>query len=238
MSHDMGNFANMRGSIMGRGGKDLDIEIVGLVQNVKYSEVKAKIPPVFYTPYRQDESLGFLTFYAKTSLDPDSVLGAVPRIVKNVDPNLPVEDLRTLPEQIRQNVFLDRFITTLSTAFAVIATLLAAIGLYGVLAYTVAQRTREIGLRIALGATPVGVRHLILKQVGWMTLVGGIIGLAGAAAAGRGAASQDLLFELKAYDPAVFASAVVALAVVAFGAGFLPALRASRVSPMVALHDE
>ncbi len=81
------------GKRMGRGAKDLDIEIVGLVQNVKYSEVKAKIPPVFYTPYRQDESLGFLTFYVKTSLDPDSVLGAVPRIVKNVDPNLPVEDL-------------------------------------------------------------------------------------------------------------------------------------------------
>ena len=94
-----------------------------------------------------------------------------------LDPNLPVEDLRTLTQQVRDNVFLDRMITTLSAAFAGLATLLAAVGLYGVLAYTVSQRTREIGLRMALGAAPARVRAMVLRQVAWMTLIGGTIGL-------------------------------------------------------------
>jgi ABC-type antimicrobial peptide transport system permease subunit len=127
-------------------------------------------------------------------------------------------------------------ISILAASFAVLATLLAAVGLYGVLAYSVAQRTREIGVRMALGASSGVVRTMVLRQVGVMTLVGGIIGILGAIALGRGA--QSLLYEMKGWDPAVISVSVVVLTLVALGAGFIPALRASRVDPMQALRYE
>jgi ABC-type antimicrobial peptide transport system permease subunit len=137
---------------------------------------------------------------------------------------------------VRENVFLDRMIGTLSASFAMLATLLAAVGLYGVLAYSVAQRTREIGVRMALGANRGNVRAMVLRQVGVMTLVGGVIGVAGAIGLGRAASS--LLFQLQGYDPTVIAIAATSLVLVAFGAGLLPALRASRIDPMAALRYE
>lgn len=217
-------------------GKELDAEIIGLVQDAKYSEVKQKVPPLFFKPYRQSEDPGFLTFYVRTSLDPAQVIGVLPKVVARLDPDLPVQNLRTMEQQVRDNVFMDRVISVLSTSFAMLATLLAAIGLYGVLAYTVAQRTREIGLRMALGAAPGRVRGMVLRQVGLMTVVGGLVGLAGAIALGR--AAQALLFELQGYDAAVLTAAAVALTLVALCAGFVPAHRASRVDPMRALRYE
>ncbi|MGH9312361.1 MAG: ABC transporter permease [Vicinamibacterales bacterium] len=218
------------------GSSPKDIEIVGLVQNAKYSSVKREVPPLFFRPYRQDDSLGFINFYVRTAQDPGASFTAIRQTVARLDPNLPIEDLKTMPQQVRENVFLDRFISVLSTAFAVLATLLAAVGLYGVLAYTVAQRTREIGLRMALGAAPGRVRLMLLKQVGLMTLVGGAIGLAAAWYLGRLAESQ--LYQLQGRDPLVLASAAVVLTLVALGAGFIPAHRASQVDPMWALRYE
>ncbi len=214
----------------------LDMEIVGLVKNAKYSSVKDDVPPVFFVPYRQDKDVGSISFYVRTSLDPERFLANIPKVVATLDPNLPVEDLRTMPQQIRQNVFFDRLISVLSAAFAVLATLLAAVGLYGVLAYTVSQRTREIGLRMALGAAPARVRAMILKQVAVMTLIGGVLGLAAAVAVGR--LAESLLYKLQGYDPVVLAGSAVALTLVALGAGFVPALRASQVEPMTALRYE
>jgi predicted permease len=212
------------------------IEIVGVVADAKYSEVKDAPPAQFFTPYRQGETMGFLNFYVKTSLPPEQILPTIAKVVARLDPNLPVEQLRTLEEQIRDNVFLDRLLMVLSVSFAALATLLAGVGLYGVLAYTVALRTREIGLRMALGAAPERVRRMVLRQMGVMTAVGAMIGLGLAALAGRGA--QSLLFELKGYDPVVFAASACLLALIAIGAGFVPALRASRVDPMTALRYE
>jgi len=157
-------------------------------------------------------------------------------VIRKIDPAVPVEDLKTMPQQIRDNIFLDRMISIMSSAFAVLATLLAAVGLYGVLAYSVAQRTREIGVRMALGADAGRVRIMVLRQVGGMMVVGGIIGLIGAL--GLGKAASSLLYQLKGSDPVVFALSVAVLMVVAFGAGYVPARRASEVDPIKALRYE
>jgi predicted permease len=229
---------NAVGMLMSQSGGNapMDIEIVGLVQDAKYSEVKDTVPPLFFTPYRQDDGIGSMSFYIRTAIDPEQFLRSITAVVSKVDANLPVVDLRTMPQQVRENVFLDRFISTMSAAFAMLATLLAAIGLYGVLAFTVTQRTREFGLRMALGADGANVRWLVLKQVGWMAVLGGALGLAMAWAIGGFAESQ--LFEMKGRDPVVFGVALVVLGLVALTAGFVPALRASRVNPMTALRWE
>jgi predicted permease len=225
------------GKLMGSGGSDeMDTQIVGLVQNAKYSEVKGQVPPLFFRPYAQDDGIGSMAIYVRTSLDPEAFLATLPKVVARLDPNLPLEQLRTMPQQVRQNVFMDRFISLLSAAFAGLATLLAAVGLYGVLAYTVAQRTREIGLRMALGAEPSRVRGMVLRQVGLMTLVGGAIGLG--AAMWLATLAESLLYELKGHDATVLVGATVVLSMVALVAGLIPAHRASRVDPMRALRYE
>ena len=214
----------------------LDVEIVGLMRDARYGDVKGDAPPTFVTPYRQDASRVGLVLYVRTTLAPEAALRAIPAAVARVDRSVPVAGLKTMPQQVRENVFLDRMIGTLSAAFAGLATLLAAVGLYGVLAYTVAQRTREIGVRMALGADAGRVRGLVLKQVATMTLIGGLVGIAAALAIGR--AARSLLFELQGHDPTVVASSAAVLVLVALGAGYIPARRASQVEPMQALRYE
>jgi ABC-type antimicrobial peptide transport system permease subunit len=180
--------------------------------------------------------VGSINFYVRSGLATNQAFSAVRSVMKKLDPSLPIEELKTMPQQVKENVFLDRMISTMSAAFALLATLLAAVGLYGVLAYSVAQRTREIGVRMALGADAASVRLMVMRQVAVMALIGGVIGIA--AAVGMGRAASSLLYELKGYDPVVFMIAVASLTAVAFGAGLLPALKASRVDPMQALRYE
>jgi predicted permease len=215
---------------------ELDVQIVGVVQDAKYADVKDPVPPLFFAPHMQTELTGALTFYARTEIDPGQVMRAVPALVAGLDSNLPVEGIKTLEMQVRENVFLDRMISILAGGFAVLATLLAAVGLYGVMAYTVAQRTREIGVRMALGAGQGTVIGMVLRQVARLTLVGGGLGLVGAWLLGRGA--ESLLYEVEGSDPLVFSGVVAVLTAVAVGAGYLPARRASRIDPMVALRQE
>lgn len=219
--------------ISDRGSDSLNVQIVGLVKDAKYADVKSDVPPLYFRPWRQDAQIGALYFYVKTQLPPDQLLAVIPATLKTIDPTLPVEDLRTMPQQIQQNVFLDRMISMLSAAFAVLATLLAGVGLYGVLSYSVQQRTREIGIRMALGANGGRVRLMVARQVGSMLIVGSVIGIVAAFALGRTA--QSLLFGLEGHDPLVFTLAVVLLAAIALLAGFIPARRAAQVNPMQAL---
>lgn len=216
-----------------RTADSLDIQIVGLVPDVKYNSVKLDAQPVFYSPWRQQGIVGQMYFYARTRLPSEQLVGNVAGIMKAIDPTLPVQDLKTLDQQVKENVFLDRMISILSASFALLATLLAAVGLYGVLAYSVAQRTREVGVRMALGADARRVQVMVLRQVGVITVVGALVGALGAYGLGR--AARSLLFGLEGHDPFVFILAMVLLGAVSLGAGWVPALRASRTEPMRAL---
>ncbi len=211
-------------------------QIIGLVQNAAYDNVKADPRPLIFRAVHQDTLAGRLVFYARSSGSPVPVLRAVPPLVAKLAPDLPVTELRTMEQQARDNVYLDRMITTLSTAFGFLATLLAAVGLYGVLAYNVTLRTREIGVRIALGADAGRVQALIVRQVGIMTAIGSVLGLAAAFVIGR--AAQSLLFGLASFDLLAFGGAALVIAGVAMAAGYLPARRAARVPPTEALRAE
>ena len=231
---------NAVGKMMGIGhtfnDHDLDIQIVGVARDAKYSEVKETVKAEYFVPYKQDTTVGDLHFYVRTALPTQIVITQVRGIIAALDPNLPLEHFQPLPAQIRDNVYLDRMITMLSAAFAALATLLAAIGLYGVLTYSVVQRTREIGVRMALGAGSSRIVGMVLRQVALMTVVGATIGAAAAYAIGRGVSS--LLYDMPGHDGLVMAGSVALLASVALVAGYLPAIRASRVDPMNALRYE
>ncbi len=213
-----------------------DIEIVGVTADAKYSTVRAAAPPQFFLARRQSENLGALAFYVRAAVRSDELMKTVRRVVAAADPNLPVSDLTTMDHVVDDNLFTERLIALLSGGLAALATLLAATGLYGVLAYSVAQRTRELGLRLALGATASGLRGMVMKQVATIALIGMPLGLVLGVALGQ--AARPLLFGLTAYDPLVLLMAVVLLTSVVLAAGYLPARRASSVAPMEALRYE
>jgi predicted permease len=224
------------GKFMGWRGAQRDsmrVQIVGVVENVRYSEVKEPPPAVFYAAWHQDTRANFMNYYVRSKLPPEQMLAAIGPVLKRLEPAMPVEELKTMRQQVRENVFLDRMISILSVAFALIATLLASVGLYGVLAYSVSQRTREIGVRMALGAGQWQVKGLVLRQVGLLTVIGSVIGVA--AAFGLGQAARSMLFGLEGNDPIVFTLAVILLVAVAFVAGYMPARRAAQVDPISAL---
>ncbi|MGV3709314.1 MAG: ABC transporter permease [Gemmatimonas sp.] len=229
--------ADIVGKYMSDGNRDsLNIQIIGVVKNAKYADVKDSVPEMFYAPWMQDDGVGSMNFYVRTTLPMGQILKQIPSLMKRLDANIPVGELKTMPQQVKENVFLDRMISTLASLFAALATLLAGVGLYGVLAYTVAQRTREIGVRMALGADSAQVKTMVLRQVGVMILIGGVVGIVGAIGLGRAAGS--LLYGLTGYDPVVFVLATLLLIVVALLAGYVPAHRASKVHPMQALRYE
>lgn len=218
------------------GRRDLRFEIVGVVADSKYSDVKGETPAQFYLPRSQQRNLDALTYYVRGAIGADALMGMIPRVVGEIDPDLPVTMLVPMQQQVRENVYLDRLITALSAGFAGLATLLAAIGLYGVLANNVTQRTRELGLRLALGAAPSQLRALVLRQVGAMAAIGASLGVVAALVFGR--AAETLLFGLSGDDPAVLVGAVLVLGVVVLAAAYLPVRRAATIAPMEALRYE
>lgn len=221
-----------------RGGRDSknDIEIVGVATDTKYSEVKDPAPPLFFLPYRQDPEIGQGWVYVATRLPAEQLVPAVRRTVAELDPNLPIENLITMQQQVRENLFLERLISSFSASFALLATILAAVGLYGVLAFNVARRTREIGIRMAIGAQASQVRNLVLREVALLIAIG--IALAVPAALALARTLESLLYEMKGNDPLVLVSATVLVAVVSLLAGYVPARRAMKIDPLVALRYE
>jgi predicted permease len=211
-------------------------EIVGVVADAKYASVRAEAPPQFIFPRRQNEELNGLSFYVRAAIPPEESMRTIRRVVAAADPDLPVSDFMTMDKVVESNLFTERLVAILAAGFAALATLLAATGLYGVLAYGVAQRTRELGLRLALGATSGGLRAMVMRQVAKIALIGIPIGLALGVAFGQ--AAKSLLFGLSGYDPYVLGGAVAVLATVVLVAGYLPARRASSVTPMEALREE
>ena len=209
---------------------------MGLVADAKYARVRDDVPPVFFLPFRQNERIGSLAFYARTAGPLDPLVAGIQPLVASLDPNLPVTRLSTMPDQVANNVSRDRMLSVLSATFAGLATALAALGLYGVLAYTVTQRTREFGLRMALGASPATLQRLVFGQVVWLTLAGGAVGLGLALATGH--LARAMFFDMTAWDPTVLVLSIVALVAVALVAGYVPSRRASRVDPMRALRWE
>jgi putative ABC transport system permease protein len=210
-------------------------EIIGVVGDVRYDSLTDKAEPTVYFPH-PEVTYSFMTLVIQTNNDPTAIIPAVRNEIRAIDSEQPIADVRTMNQVMADITGRARFNTLLFGLFSGLATLLAAIGIFGVMNYSVTLRTHEIGLRMALGAKPGRVRMLILEQGLRLTTTGILIGIFGALALTR--LLSGLLFEVEATDPTTFAAIVLLLAVVSVFACYLPARRATKVDPMIALRYE
>jgi putative ABC transport system permease protein len=232
-------FSNSVGRCAGASEPDpaSQIEIIGVVKDVKYASLRNEARTMFYLPYYQATTgRGQMTLVVRTAGDPTSVAVAVRREARAMDPGMPMFEVETLATQIAASLQRERLLATLSSGFGLLALLLSCLGLYGIMSYTVARRTNEIGVRMALGADRRDVLWLALRDALRLVLIGAALGVPAALAASRLIASQ--LFGISAADPGAVVAATLALLVVAAVAGYLPARRATRVDPLVALRCE
>jgi predicted permease len=231
--------ANPLGRRVGFGsdpGTPTDMEIVGVVKDIKYTKIKDEIPIQMFTPYLASRFVGDMTVYVRTTLAPDQFVALARDRVAKLDPNLPLYNVRTMEQRVSDSLLIERLTAGLAGAFGVLATLLASVGLYGVMAFSVARRTREIGVRMALGAFGQDVVWLVLKEALLLLAIGLVVGLPASLALARYAQSQ--LFGVHFADPLTLGVAVVSLGTAAALAGYIPARRASRVDPIRALRYE
>ena len=213
------------------------VVIVGVCGDAKYDNLRKDVEPTFYFPYWQEvDGVGQATFAVKTRMDRKTMADAVRKTIASVDNNLPLLGIRTQDEQIAASTQQEHIFADLTAGFGALALILASIGIYGILAYSVSRRTNEIGIRMALGADGNQVLRMVLREALWMTAIGLAVGLGGAVALGR--VISSLLYGLKPWDPVTLAGAIGLLVLVALLAGWVPARRAAGVEPMQALRHE
>ncbi|MBL8203179.1 MAG: ABC transporter permease [Blastocatellia bacterium] len=220
-----------------------EVEIIGLAKDAKYTRQRDEIPPTAYTSWRQElRGMGFATMEVRTAGDPNNMIAAVRQAMREVEANLPLANVRTQIEQADTTLRMERLFAKLVTLFGLLAQQLAAIGLFGVLAYAVSQRTHEIGIRMALGASQSDVLKMVVKQGMVLSLIGVVLGLAGAYVLTKYLESwmqlSRMLYGIKPSDPMTYGVIAVLLTVVALIACYIPARRATKVDPMIALRCE
>jgi putative ABC transport system permease protein len=219
---------------VGRPG-GMQAEIVGVVGDIKFGTLDTETAAAVYMPHTQLQ-VGLMTFVARTSLEPASLASSVAGVVRGIDAELPLADVRTMDDVVGATLARPRAVSVLLTAFAVLALVLAGVGVYGVMAYSVSQRTQEIGVRMALGATAESVFRMVLGQALRLVAIGVVAGLVAAAMSTR--LLDTLLFQTEALDPQIFALTALVLVLVAAFASFVPARRGTRITPTDALRAE
>jgi predicted permease len=217
------------------GSINAEMEVVGVVKDARYTTLTEETPSMAYYPYAQRPQ-PLRNLVVRISGQPERVIGSIRQAIKQVNPNVPIDEVETLSDHIGRSLVQQRLIAQLASFFGLLALLLTCIGLYGLMSYAVARRTKEIGIRIALGAGKANVLWLILREVLILSVIGIVVGLVGALLTTKTATA--LLFGLKPNDPLTMGLATSLLLIVAIVAGYLPARRAARVDPMSALREE
>ena len=213
------------------------MEIVGVSADARYATLRQEPAAQFVIPYSQfPEEIGNSTFEIRTAVPPATLETSLRRIVQSLDPDLPIIDLRTQREQIEATTSIERAFAALTAGFGVLALMLACVGIYGVMAYSVAQRTSEIGVRLALGAIPGQVLGMVLREASWMSGAGIAVGVGGSLMLARFV--RSMLYGVAPSDPLTLSGAATLLLLVALGASWIPARRAASIQPIEALRHE
>jgi predicted permease len=212
------------------------IQIVGICSDSRYASLRDDPAPQFFLPYVQRDQVGSMTYAIRTELPAASIVPALRRAVAQIDRDLPVNDVRTEQQEIGESLRMERALAALTAGFGVLALALACVGIYGIMAYSVANRRNEIGIRLALGAQPGQVRGMILRESSWLAIAGIVFGVA--AALGLTRLVKSMLYGIQPYDPLTMVSGVAILLAVALAASWIPARRAAGVQPMEALRHE
>ena len=222
----------------GHGGKIAKdwIQIVGIAADTRYASLRDDPPPQFFLPYVQQTDVGGMTYEIRSNLGPDALLASLRKLTRQQDPDLPLVNVRTQQQQIDAATKQERIFVAMTSSFGMLALALASVGIYGVMAYSVASRTNEIGIRLALGAVPRQVLAMILREAVWLSIAGVAVGLAGALFLAR--LVKSMLYGLQPADPISLVSGALLLIAVGLAASWLPARRAARVQPMEALRHE
>ena len=223
-------------TVAGHGKKPVRMEIVGVVKDSKYDDLRETPKPFLYLAAAQAENPGAMAFYVRSTIAAESLAPVLRRVVRQFDPNLPVTGPKPLRSQIMESVFPDRMVAGLACVFAALATLLAAMGLYGVISWAVTRRRREIGIRMALGAHSGEVMRMIIVEVFWLAAIG--VGIAAPLWIAAGRVFESQLYGVNARDPLTLAGSIAILSLVAAAAGFIPAFRAAHVDPSTAIRYE